>query len=110
MSLRELYEALCASLGQIAPVSAQLDLEPETPREYIVVSISDGPGEGGDDQSGCRVAGVTVYYVCPLLTDPIDKRAAVRSVCEGVADTLVRETDQGGYVQCWVFSFSRVLG
>ena len=109
MTLRELHEELQTALGGIAETSAQLDLNPELRREYIVFTVSDRSGDRGDDGAGPRVAAVTVYYVCPLEFDSIDKREAVRAACEGIADTLVQETDQGGYVQAWAYTFQRVL-
>lgn len=109
MTLRELHESLQTELSAVAETSALLDLNPETAKEYIVFTVTDQVGEGGDDAESCRIAAVTVYYVCPLEFDSLDKRAAVREACEGLSDTLVRETDQGGYVQCWVYGFQRVI-
>ena len=113
--MTDLHTALQTALNPIAPCSVPFNLDPEAGREYITFSVSERPGNTGDDADGPRVAEVSVYYVCPLETDSLAKRAAVKVACAGIADTLVRETDQSGayrevsYAQVYLYSFEVVI-
>ena len=108
--MTDLHAALQAALNTIAPCSVPFNLNPESGREYITFSVTDRPGETGDDADGFRVAEVSVYYVCPLAADSLAKRAAVKEACDGVADTLIRETDQSGsYGQVYLYTFQVVI-
>ena len=105
-----LNSILQAALDPIAPCTVPFNLDPESGREYITFSVTDRPGETGDDADGFRVAEVSVYYVCPLAADSLAKRAAVKAACDGIADTLVRETDQSGsYGQVYLYTFQVVI-
>ena len=108
--MTDLHAALQAALNTIAPCSVPFNLNPESGREYITFSVSDRPGVTGDDIDGPRVAEVSVFYVCPLETDRLAKRAAVKAACGELADTLVRETDQSGIVaQIYLYTFEVVV-
>ena len=105
-----LNSILQAALDPIAPCTVPFNLDPESGREYITFSVTDRPGEIGDDADGFRVAEVSVYYVCPLAADSLAKRAAVKAACDGIADTLIRETDQSGsYGQVYLYTFQVVI-
>ena len=108
--MTDLHASLQTALNAIAPCTVPFNLDPEAGREYITFSVTDRPGEGGDDADGFRVAEVSVYYVCPLAADSLAKRAAVKAACDGIADTLVRETDQSSsYGQVYLFTFQVVI-
>ena len=108
--MTDLHVALQAALNAIAPCTVPFNLDPEAGREYITFSVTERPGDTGDDADGPRVAEVSVYYVCPLAADSLAKRSAVKAACDGVADTLVRETDQSGsYGQVYLYSFQVVI-
>lgn len=105
-----LHAALQAALDAIAPCTVPFNLDPESGRECITFSVTERPGETGDDADGYRVAEVSVYYVCPLAADSLAKRAAVKAACDGIADTLIRETDQSGsYGQVYLYTFQVVI-
>ena len=105
-----LNSILQAALDPIAPCTVPFNLDPESGREYITFSVTDRPGETGDDADGFRVAEVSVYYVCPLAADSLAKRAAVKAACDGIADTLIRETDQSdSYGQVYLYTFQVVI-
>lgn len=108
--MTDLHATLQAALDAIAPCSVPFNLDPEAGREYITFSVTDRPGNPGDDADGPRVAEVSVYYVCPLAADSLAKRAAVKEACDGIADTLIRETDQSGnYGQVYLYTFQVVI-
>ena len=105
-----LNSALQAALDAIAPCTVPFNLDPESGREYITFNITDRPGDVGDDANGPRVAEVSVYYCCPLASDSLAKRAAIKAACDAVADTLIRETDQSGsYGQVYLYTFQVVI-
>lgn len=108
--MRELHEALLSALEDIAPCTVPFNLDPEAGREYITFNMTDRPGDVGDDADGPRVAEVSVYYVCPLAMDSLAKRSAVKEACAGLADTLVRETDNSGsWGQVYLYTFQAVI-
>ena len=108
--MTDLHANLQAALNAIAPCTVPFNLDPEAGREYITFSVTDRPGDVGDDTDGPRVAEVSVYYCCPLAADSLAKRAAVKEACDGIADTLIRETDQSGsYGQVYLYTFQVVI-
>lgn len=108
--MRDLHTRLQAALDPIAPCSVPFNLDPESGKEYITFTVSERPGEQGDDADGFRVAEVGVYYCCPLEADSLAKRSAVRRACADISDTLVRENDQSGsYGQVYLYTFQVVI-
>lgn len=108
--MNELYDRLQAALSEIAPCSANYDLNPTDGGDYIAFTVSAEPGLGGDDGTLYGVAECVVYYVCPLERDPLIKRSAVTAACAGIADTLVRETEQSVAAgQVYVYTFQVVV-
>ncbi|MBR0307624.1 MAG: hypothetical protein IJH92_01895 [Mogibacterium sp.] len=108
--IESLNELIIDALEDIVPV-VQPDIYKGSALEYITFKYDEAPDLNGDDYPDVIRYAVQVHYCCPLKTNSLSKRRAIKQALAGLGGTypsVVNIVDENG--QEFVFSFEYADG